>query len=256
MTSSEHMEKLWNVGQHLLGQGRYVAARSFLERAEALAWRRRDAQSLARLYLPLLEVRRQIRYDAAEGVILICSPSGRAREEAAWLDEFVKCETGTALLACSAGEGEAACRFAGSVGYAARRTGRRLEALVLVKLAEEVRLAPAAEPLFAAGLRVAWTKDSAQQIGDATAERLEVPLPPPGWYAPDAAMHGVARESLIVGWEALALKWQRRHPPPAGADAWEEMAWLRLALRVDPACEPVSMRLMALAEAVLRVPAA
>ena len=24
------------------------------------------------------------------------------------------------------------------------------------------------------------------------------------------------RESLLVAWEALALKWQRRHPPPTG----------------------------------------
>jgi hypothetical protein len=76
------------------------------------------------------------------------------------------------------------------------------------------------------------------------------------------ALHAMARESLIVAWEALALHWQHRHPPPKGPKskharnsmdaAWDEMAWLRLALRIDPACEPVSMRLMALGEAVER----
>jgi hypothetical protein len=134
----------------------------------------------------------------------------------------------------------------------AERAGRRLEALVLVKLAAEVRVASGAEPLFAAGLGVEWTKDAGALVGASTEEGLRVPLPPPGWYEAKDALHGVARESLITGWEALALKWQRRHPPPAGADAWEEMAWLRLALRVDPACEPVAMRMVALAEGVER----
>jgi hypothetical protein len=252
MGEMTHMERLWEAGQRLLGGGRYVAARRALEGAEGIAWRRRDARALARMYLPLLEVRRQIRYQAVEGVILICSPSGRAREEKEQLDKFLECEAGTVLLACSAGEGEAACRFAGSVGYASRRTGRRLEALVLVKLAAEVRVASGAEPLFAAGLGVEWTKDAGAMVGASTEEGLKVPLPPPGWYEAKDALHGVARESLITGWEALALKWQRRHPPPAGADAWEEMAWLRLALRVDPACEPVAMRMVALAEGVER----
>jgi hypothetical protein len=31
------------------------------------------------------------------------------------------------------------------------------------------------------------------------------------------------------------------------------MAWLRLALRVDPACEPITMRLISLAESLDRL---
>jgi len=65
-------------------------------------------------------------------------------------------------------------------------------------------------------------------------------------------MGALARESLLIAWEALALKWQHRHPPRQGATAWEELAWLRHALQVDPACEPIALRLIALAEAIER----
>jgi hypothetical protein len=247
-----HLERLWDTGQRLLAGGRYIPARSALEAAESLAWRRRDARSLARLYLPLLEVRRQIRYHAADGLLLICNPAGRARDEKALLDHFLTVDNGTVLLACAAGEGEAACRFAGSVGYAARRTGHRLEALLLIKLAHDVRLASGTEPLFAAGLHVEWTRDPKAAVGPSTDPCLAIPLPPPGAYEPAHPLHPVARESLITAWEALALKWQRRHPPPANPDVWEEMAWLRLALRVDPACEPIAMRMITLAETTER----
>ena len=80
-----------------------------------------------------------------------------------------------------------------------------------------------------------------------------VPLPVAGRYCAagkGSGLHAVARESLIAGWEALALKWQARHT--VRAEAEEELGWLRRALEVDPACEPVAMRLMALAEAVGR----
>jgi hypothetical protein len=261
MSESAHMQRLWDTGQRLLAGARYVPARSALELAESIAWRRRDAASLARLYLPLLEARRQIRYHAAEGLLVICNPGGRAREEKEQLDRLLRADAGTVLLTCSAGEGEAACRFAGSVQYAARRTGHWLEALILVRLAGDVRVASQADPLFAAGLAVEWTRSAEAQVGASTDPRLVVPLPPPGVYSAReyGALHAVARESLITAWEALALKWQRRHPPPAmdagasGAEtAWEELAWLRLALRVDPACEPVTMRLIAVAEAIER----
>src|SRR4051794_38239918 len=68
---TEHLFRVWDNGQRHLAEGRYIAARGALEAAEAIAWRTQDAQSLARLYLPLLEARRLIRYQAAEGRIEI-----------------------------------------------------------------------------------------------------------------------------------------------------------------------------------------
>jgi hypothetical protein len=306
------MFRLWERGQQHLAAGRYVAARSALQAAEAIAWRNRDAQSLARLYLPLLEARRLIRYHAAEGTVLICPPGASTQLEHELLGGFFAVESGTILLASPAGVGGSsrganhrrgagaggrragggqmpACRLAGSVQYESRRSGRWLEALLLIQKGDQVRLASQADATFAAGLPVRWTQSDNESIGESTDPDLVVPLPKPGRYqraeersagvgppergreggeggdGGESRLHALARESLIVAWEALALRWQHRHPPPPCAHAghsrlrdpldaaWQEMAWLRLALRVDPACEPVTMRLIALAEAVERM---
>lgn len=251
MPPTTHLERLWDTGQRLLAAGRYVAARSALEAAESLAWRRRNAVALARIHLPLLETRRQIRYLAADGVILICNPAGLARDENALLKPFLACDAGTVLLTCAAGEGEAACRFTGSVNFASRRSGKSLESLVLIRLAADVRLAPQSDPVFSAGLPVIWTR-TRQNLLPSEDPQFQAFLPPPGRYTAADPSHPIARETLLLGWEALALKWQRRHPPPHPTDPWTEIAWLRLALRTDPACEPIAMRILSLAESLSR----
>jgi hypothetical protein len=248
-----YMERQWESGQRHLVAGRYVAARSDLQAAEAIAWREKDFRSLARLYLPLLEARRQIRYNAAEGAVVICPPGLSQTAEQRALRNFLRADSGTILLGCAAGCGPAgACRLAESVQYASRRTGRWLEALLLIDHGGEVRLSTQADPTFAAGLPVEWTSDPKRMIGASTDGHLIVPLPPAGTYRAGDPLHAVARESLIVAWEALALKWQHRHPLRKNAQPWDEIAWLRRALRIDPACEPISMRLMSLVELMER----
>lgn len=262
------LHRRWDLGQQHLAAGRYVAARHELETAEAIAWRTHDAGALARLYLPLLEARRQIRYNAAEGVIVISAAAVSPKDEQHLLDEFLSSEAGTILLACGADNARRTrssnrreplvCRFAGSVQYEAMRTGHALEALLLLTHGNESRLATQADPTFAAGLPVRFTDSDKDAVGASTDPHLVVPLPHPGGYSSGGSqphLHALARESLITAWEALALKWQHRHPPPrtvGSTQAWEEIAWLRLALRVDPACEPIVMRLISLAEAIQR----
>jgi len=277
-TTDTFMHRLWNQGQQHLAAGRYVAARTDLEGAEAIAWRDRDAAALARIYLPLLEVRRLIRYSAAEGTLIICPPDCTPAAQHQLLADLLRSTAGTVLFNGTAHVSrtaahsipEAACKLAGSVNYAARRTGHYFEALLLIQHGPQTRLASAADPTFAGGLPIAWTDNPRTGLRESIAPDLTIPLPPPGRYSADAqvtttkALHAMMRESLIIAWEALALRWQHRHPPPKASKskrahstmdaAWDEMAWLRLALRVDPACEPVSMRLMALAEAVERGP--
>lgn len=248
-----YLERKWDAGERHLVAGRYVSARRDLEAAEAVAWRRHDARSLARIYLPLLEARRQIRYIAAEGTLVIGSPDATAAEEQNLLRHFLRKESGTILLASHAtGAAADACRYAGSVQCASRRSGRCLEALILLARNNEVRLASQADPTFAAGLTVQWRTDANELIGPSTDPHLVIPLPPLGTYHPGGPLHPVARESLIVAWEALALYWQHRHPSPHNAQPWDEIAWLRLALRIDPACEPITMRLVSLAETLER----
>ncbi len=280
---SDFLYRLWDQGQQHLAAGRYAAARRELEAAEATAWRHADARSLARLYLPLLEARRLIRYQAVEGVILICPPPPAlsTTHEHHLLRQFLNNESGTILLSSSAPHKTHSSpdptahirHLAGSVQYEARRSGHWLEALLLIQHGTETRIASAADPTFAAGISICWTQCPTAPLGDSTDPDLIIPLPPPAQYTGKPAtvktepsrpsgLHALARESLLVTWEALALKWQRRHPPPRSSPtarnakaqhpAWNEMAWLRLALRIDPACEPISMRLMALAEAIER----
>lgn len=221
-----------------------MAARYDLEAAEAVAWRKRDATTLARLYLPLLETRRQIRQNATDGMIMI-APQQDIHAEQRFYHSFIRQAAGTILLT-----GPHAGKAAGAIRYAARRTGACLESLLLVEHGEHLRLCSPADPHHAAGLAVRVTSAADERIVPDVLTDRSVPLPPPGTYAPGDRLHAVARETLLVAWEALALKWQARHP--AHPQPWDEIAWLRLALRIDPAAEPIAMRLMALAEAVGR----
>jgi hypothetical protein len=138
-----------------------------------------------------------------------------------------------------------------AVEHAARRMERCLEVLLLVGRAGGLRLAAPAAP--SVGVAVVFTGEAGSAIGESTERDLRLPLPPPGVYAGGAAegLQALARESLLVAWEALALKWQSRHA--VRATPWAELAWLRRALEVDPACEPVTMRLIAVAESLARL---
>jgi hypothetical protein len=108
-------------------------------------------------------------------------------------------------------------------------------------------------PTFAAGLRVRYTQDPTAAVPSSTDSNLILPLPHAGRYVGRApGLGALARESLLIAWEALALRWQSRHPLPHYAEPWEELLWLRQALRVDPACEPITMRLIALAKGIER----
>lgn len=203
---SDAMHNAWDLGQRQLAAGNYVAARDALASAEAAACEARDAASLARIYLPLLEARRQIRYLAAEGRIEILP---------------------TEILTSA---------------------DRGIQERLLI--ADQSVAAPAAPDCR---LPIQWITSESAAIGPSTDTALVVPLPHPGVYDGRRGIGAVARESILIAWEALALKWQRLHPFTTSRDPWAEIAWLRQALAVDPACEPVSMRLISLAEGIERL---
>ena len=244
---SAYLYRLWEQGQRHLAAGRYVAARTLLERAADSAWRGREARALARIYLPLLEARRLIRYQAAEGKIVIAeSALGAGRV----LREFTQATAGTFLVCDNTPRGVG---LAQGVHAAGRRTGRCLEALVVLGHGDHTRLASPRNPTFAGGVSVLWTRDPSAAIANSTDPGLVLPLPPPGAYdGGTCGLGALARESVLIAWEALALRWQSRHPLARGAGPWEELLWLREALEIDPACEPITLRLIGLAEGVAR----
>ena len=63
------LQALCETGQRQLMEMQYLAAESSLSRAEIIAWERRDFDTLARLYLPLQEARRQRRQRCGEGTV-------------------------------------------------------------------------------------------------------------------------------------------------------------------------------------------
>jgi len=126
---------------------------------------------------------------------------------------------------------------------------------MMVRNGTETRVASPAHPRFGSGVPIERTHDVHAAIGESTDQNLNLPLPDAGTYDGKAGLGTLARESLLIAWEALALRWQGRHPLASRrgrATPRDEMSWLRQALRVDPACEPVTMRLIALAEGVAR----
>lgn len=65
------LQDLCDQGQQLLQQMEYLRAEAALVRAEQLAFNAGDFDTLARLYMPLQETRRQIRQRCGEGMICL-----------------------------------------------------------------------------------------------------------------------------------------------------------------------------------------
>lgn len=67
--SEPDLGQLCEHGQELLMAMQYLRAEAALARAERIAWSNRDFDTLARLYMPLQESRRQRRQRCGEGVV-------------------------------------------------------------------------------------------------------------------------------------------------------------------------------------------
>jgi hypothetical protein len=69
--SSPSLQDLCELGSEQLIQTKYLDAEATLAGAEAEAWNNRDWDTLARLYMPLQEARRQRRQRCGEGVVAL-----------------------------------------------------------------------------------------------------------------------------------------------------------------------------------------
>ena len=234
---------LCQAGERYLSGGQYKVAQRLLQQTEAQLWRQRDGTALAKVYLPLLEASRLLRQQACEGVIVI-STGDDAILQRRLIGEFFRQRAGTLLFGGKVGD-RLVLKMLEKVGYATRKSGHALEILVLLRCGNQWRLSSAADATFAAGLPVRWVQHPSGQGVDNRSNAGEIVLPSAGIYPPGSAGATLAGESLLAAHELLALKWQSRHP--VRAMRWAEMDWLRRAMRVDPACEPVLMRLLSLA---------
>jgi hypothetical protein len=85
LMDSARIQELCQLGQNELMRMEYLAAEHTLAEAEELAWENRDFDSLARLYMPLQEARRQRRQRCMEGRIQIDIPPAGPRDRASGL---------------------------------------------------------------------------------------------------------------------------------------------------------------------------
>ncbi len=237
-------QRLWASGQDLLAAGRYVAARRELEAAERQAFLKSDAALLARIYLPLLEAARQIRQFCCDGIIAI-TPGDTASQRAALRD--VLHSGGVWLRVESAGRNKP-CALP-------QVPDSPVELLSIVKYREHWRMTlPACKRGMGRqpgrfSVPVQWTHDPGMFISPARPDALVAVLPPPGVYHPGNPQHGQARETVLLTFEALARGWLGRQEK--GSTGWAELTVLRQARNIDPACEPLLMRMMAAAQELI-----
>ncbi len=238
------IEKLWNSGERSLAAGRYVLARRELEVAEAAAFAWRDAGLLGRIYLPLLESCRQIRQMAVEGVIVIGHP--RRRAGLAQAARLARAHGAGVIISANV---PGVLRLHGSL----RSGPGAVECLGLISRGSQAVMCSPGRPLFAAGLPVLWRTAGGPATQPAKASDMQVILPKSGIYLPGSPEHAMTGESLLLAWEALALKamsmqaWAMQMRRPSG---WPLIAALRNLRRIDMACEPIAINLIKASEAL------
>ena len=132
MESIDHLQELCGRGQALLMQTRYVEALAVLEKAERLALEALDWDTLARLYLPLQETRRQIRQRCGEGEVDlgVMLPPGMVGREKAFAEDFVRTHRHGQYLIAGNGAESGALGFATAVRKLAQDQGLFVEAFL------------------------------------------------------------------------------------------------------------------------------
>jgi hypothetical protein len=206
-------------GQELLMRTDYVQAESVLASAEAAAWDARDYDSLARLYMPLQEARRQRRQRCSEGVVrldIIARQPDDVLDAAGILDQHPH---GQLLVA-----GWQSTRPAGEVRRLARQRGLYVEVLLAMVRPGDPR-SVVVHPR---------EEDAADSPGGIIVPVADLPAGPRrgDWHA----------SSQVMG------LWERLHAPFMAAadiqvDPVQRMEGYRKVIRIDYACELAHQRI-------------
>lgn len=240
----EQLQQQCQLGQQQLMQTRYLEAIETLAAAEALAWDARDYDTLARLYMPLQEARRQARQRCGEGIVSFDirarGPDDQRLSPQA-LEDF---SHGQLLVA-----GWGSIQPALAVRQFARDRRHYLETFLA-----------AVFPIVGGSIAVV------------VVPLQDVALPDTSERSIDALIHRLPAHSIILGpgelppgprpgstqtfGEVMAM-WERLHRPflaaaDAQTDPLRKMDGYRLAIRVDPACELAHQHLSDVAKQLKR----
>ncbi|HEX8340026.1 MAG TPA: hypothetical protein VF624_03880 [Tepidisphaeraceae bacterium] len=228
--------------QHLLATD-YLAAERTLAKAEARAYADDDFDTLARLYMPLQEARRQRRQRCGEGVVMLDLVSGGPDEVIYPEAVLEKYPHGQLLVA----------------GFGSIEPARAVRGLAL-------QGGQFVESFLAASYRVG------EHLVVALVPHDAVTLPEPGEYGIDALQAALPPHSIIfnrgdlpaaprqgdTATFALTMNlWERLHGPflamgDGATDLRRKVEGYRLAISVDYACEFAHQRLSTAAQQLAR----
>jgi hypothetical protein len=243
MPVADDLQALCEQGQSLLMQMEYLQAEGTLSQAETLAWSQRDFDTLARLYMPLQEARRQRRQRCGEGVValdLIASGPEDAIDGRRIVENYPH---GQLLVA-------------GWGTIAPAQEVRRLQAEHALYV--ETFLA-AVYPVGAGRVVViAPTGDVAlPDLRPDTLDHLIARLPPHCIVLGDDELPRGTRKGTWQTYAEVMGMWERLHAPflasaDAEADPMRRIEAYRRVIRVDYACELAHQRLSQVSHEVAR----
>lgn len=222
------LQSLCEHGQQLLMQTKYLDAERVLVRADQLATRLDDFDTLARLYMPLQEARRQRRQLAGEGVVRLdlIATSPDARIDA---DEIVTQYPRGQLLVAGWESIEPALKI------------RELQQQRNLYL----------DTFLAATYRKADGSLAVRVFPEPRAsEAMSI------WFTVDQLPRGERKGTWQTYAEVMAI-WERLHRPylaaaDAGVDPVQKIEGYRKTIEVDYACELAHQRLSAIASVMAR----
>ena len=241
--SGDELQAKCEEGQSLLMQMNYLQAEAALAEAERHAWASRDFDTLARLYMPLQEARRQRRQRCGEGVValdLIASGPEDAIDGRRVVENYPH---GQLLVA-------------GWGTFAPGQEVRRLQAEH--GLYVETFLAAAYPVGDGRVIVIAPTDDVAlPDLRPDTIDHLIARLPPHCIVVADEAVPKGIRKGTWQTYAEVMGMWERLHAPflasaDAEADPIRRIEAYRRVIRVDYACELAHQKLSQVAHDLAR----
>jgi len=238
------LQEACEAGQRLLMETKYLQAESVLVSTEQAAWERRDFDTLARLYMPLQETRRQIRQRAGEGIVCLDYVARASTDNIQAERVLADVSHGQLLVA----------------GWGSIAPALRLRELAREQgLYAETFLA-ASYPVNGSGLAVVIVPDvdvALPPVVDRSVDDLIRKAPPHSLVMSLAELpQGPRRGTTVTFAETMAM-WEKLHLPflttaDFTADPLRRIEAYRRTIRVDHACELAHQKLSAVAREVGR----
>ncbi|MCC6239718.1 MAG: hypothetical protein IT448_05430 [Phycisphaerales bacterium] len=232
---AQELQDLCEKGQAALTQTDYITAHRLLTTAEAAAWNQRDFDTLARLYLPLQETRRQLRLHAGEGVVCLDLLASAPQDHLSG-DQIVAAIPHGQLLVAGWGTIQPAAR----VRQLAREKGLFLETFLAAVYPVGAQRVVVIVPFETSPLPPATPRS--------TVDQLKTQLPPNCLILSQSELPTGRRAGSMQTLSQVSTLWERLHAPfmraaDNTADLLQRVQAYRQTIVVDSACELAHQKL-------------